>query len=55
MRRSSDPSDVVVSVEGYAFFAVLGANQLQTIVVNKDRGCATLPSVGLHRLFDRVD
>ena len=55
MRRSSNPSDVVVSVEGYALFAVFRAYQLQPIVVNEDRGGATLSCVGLHRLFEGVD
>ena len=55
MRRPSDPSDVVVSVEGYAFFTVIRANHLQTVVMNKDCGSAALSSVGLHGLFDGVD
>lgn len=55
VRRSSDPSDVVVSVEGYSFLTVLGTDQLQTIIMNKDCGSATLTGVGLHSLFDGVN
>ena len=55
MRRSSDPSDVVVSVEGYSFLMVLGTDQLQTVIVDKDCGSATLTGVGLHSLFDGVN
>ena len=55
MRRSSNPSDVVVRVEGDALFTVLSADQLQTVVVNKDCGGATLTSVSLHGLLDRIN
>ena len=55
MRRSSNPSDVVVSVECYAFFTIFRTYQLQPVVMNEDRGGATLPCVGLHRLFEGVD
>ena len=55
MTRPSNPSNVVVGVEGYPLFTVLGADQLQTVVVNKDRGGAALPSIGLHGLLDGID
>lgn len=53
--RSSNPSDVVIRVEGDTLFTVLSADQLQTVVVDKDRRGATLTSVALHGLLDGVN
>jgi len=55
VRRSGDPSDVMVGVEDYSFLTVLSTDQLQTVIVNKDCGGATLASVGLHGLFNGVN
>jgi hypothetical protein len=52
--RSCNPSDTMIGIVGLSLGGLSGFDDLHTVVADHDAGSATLTSIRLHSLFDRL-